>query len=271
MRESQKRICASLSYCGILLDVTHSFLDISPELARRLRLVMTDVDGTLTADGEYFDPSVIRSVLQLQATGLIVGLVSGRTLPRLKKVAFLLATNGPLIAENGGLAQLNYNSPPLDLGFSRQPALSALSKLKTAFPGAITEREDNKNRMVDVTIRADGLTVEDLRQVAGDVQISDSGYMVHIMATGISKGKTLLMIMDQINDELLSPEEIIVFGDSPTDISLFQSFPNSVLVHNPQLSSMQAVMMEGIAAYQSNHPIEKGFSQVAGRIVKLRQ
>jgi phosphoglycolate phosphatase len=232
---------------------------------------MTDVDGTLTSDGEYFDPSVIQSVLRLQATGLIVGLVSGRTLSRLKKVAFLLSTNGPLIAENGGIAQLDYNTPPLNLGFSRQPALDALSKLKAAFPGAIMEREDNKNRVVDVTIRADGVTVEELRRVADAVQISDSGYMVHIMATGISKGGTLLTILGHINGGPLSPEEIIVFGDSPTDISLFQTFPNSVLVHNPQLSSIQVAMMEGIAAYQSIHPIEKGFIQVAEHIVKLRQ
>ena len=251
--------------------MTRSYLDISPELARHLRLVMTDVDGTLTSDGEYFSPLVMEAVSHLKEKGLIIGLVSGRTLPRLKKVASLLATNGPLIAENGGVAQLKFDTPTLDLGYSRQPALVALSRLKTAFPGVIKEREDNNSRVVDVTIRADRVTLEELRKAAPDVQISDSGYMVHIMAPGISKGTTLVKMLGQISKEPLSPTEVMVFGDSPTDISLFRHFPNSVLIHNPNLSPDQIEAMEGVASYQSNFFVDRGFSQVVEHITRLCQ
>jgi phosphoglycolate phosphatase len=251
--------------------VTHSFHDIVPKLARSLRLIMTDVDGTLTADGEYFNPLVVEAISRLKGNGLRVGLVSGRTLPRLKKVASLLMTDGPLIAENGGVAQIKFNESPIDLGYSRKPAIEALAKLKAAFPGKIVEREDNIFRTVDVTIRADGLSIEELRKKAPGVQISDSGYMVHIMAEDISKGGTLKRILERIGGSPVSPEEIMVFGDSPTDISLFKLFPNSVLIRNSNLSSDQINIMAGAASYKSDLPVEKGFIQVIEYIVRLRQ
>jgi len=50
---------------------------------------MSDVDGTLTLDGEYFSPDVIEIINRLQHRGILVGLVSGRTLLRLTQAAKL--------------------------------------------------------------------------------------------------------------------------------------------------------------------------------------
>jgi len=73
----------------MLLVVTRTFHEITPETARRLRLIMSDVDGTLTLDGEYFSPDVIEIINRLQHRGILVGLVSGRTLLRLTQAAKL--------------------------------------------------------------------------------------------------------------------------------------------------------------------------------------
>jgi hydroxymethylpyrimidine pyrophosphatase-like HAD family hydrolase len=248
--------------------MTRSFREIPPSLARRLRLVMTDVDGTLTLDGECFEPAVAECVLRLQADGIPVGLVSGRDLPRLEKIVSLIATEGPLIAENGGVARLTPSGPLVELGYSRQPALEAAAKLKSAFFGAIVELEDNRNRLVDVTISSDGVPVEELRKHVPGIQLLDSGYMVHLMPQGISKGRTLASLLVSMG---LSPGEVLVFGDSATDISLFEFFPNSVLVHNPRLSKDQLRAVKGLASYTSDLPVEKGFCQVAEHILAARR
>jgi len=58
-----------------------SYREITPELARRIRLVMTDVDGTLTDASDSISSVVSESIRRLEDGGVIVGLVSGRTLP----------------------------------------------------------------------------------------------------------------------------------------------------------------------------------------------
>jgi hypothetical protein len=250
--------------------MTASFRSISPALARRIRLVMSDVDGTLSLDGEHFDPIVAEAVQRLQEGGIIVGLVSGRTVPRLESVAECVGIDGPLIAENGGVAKLAPSGEVIDLGYSRQPAVEAVGRLKTAFPGAIHELPDNKDRLVDVTIRSDGVAADDLQKEVPGIQLLDSGYMIHMMAQGISKAWTLMRLLGSIGDGTLSPGEVMVFGDSPTDVSLFELFPNSVLIVNPRLPPEQRKAVDGLAAYVSELPVEKGFAEVVAHVVKAR-
>ncbi len=263
--------CVTSSGCDMLFSMTRPFTEIPVSVCRSLRLIMTDVDGTLTADGEHFCSDIVNMFDRLKKYGLIIGLVSGRTLPRLQKVTRLLGTDGPLIAENGGVAQLAIGKETINLGYSRQPAFEAVAKLKTVFPAKISEREDNIYRTVDVTIDTGGLSVAELRLVAPGVQILDSGYMVHIMAETISKGGTLQRMLDQVAIPSLNSNEVMVFGDSPTDISLFQYFSNSVRILNPQLSSEQQAIMTDQASYHSELAIDAGFMQVAEYIVRARK
>ena len=254
-----------------------SYRDIPPELARRTRLLMTDVDGTLTAKDGTIDPSVPGAVRRLEEAGITVGLVSGRTLPRLDALADRLAASGPIIAENGAVARTAPGSDLVDLGHSRQPSLDALELLKRLYPGKIREREDNAVRLVDVVFRADGVTTDELRGHTGDVQVLDSGYILHLMPPGISKGATLRQVLDDladianIGDGGLSPEDLIVFGDSATDLSLFEIFANSVLIPNPLLDGELTVAIEQAASYTSKSPAGTGFSEVAHHIADLRR
>ncbi len=246
------------------------YRDIPPELARRTRLVMTDVDGTLTADDGSIDAGVPGAVSRLQAAGIAVGLVSGRELPRLDALATDLAASGPIIAENGAVARTAPGSDLVDLGYSRQPSLDALDLLKRLYPGRIRGREDNAVRLVDVVFWADGVAIDDLREHTGDVQVVDSGYILHLMPPGISKGATLLKMLGVLADSSLSPEDLMVFGDSATDLSLFEIFANSVLIPNPLLDSELTVAIKRAAGYTSESPTGAGFSEVAHHVADLR-
>jgi len=248
-----------------------SYYQITPELASQIRLVMADVDGTLIPSGDDSISAVVFEMIsRLQKQGIVVGLVSGRTLPELESLASRLDINGPIIAENGGVAKLRANSELVDLGYSRQPALKALDKLRALFPDAIKEREDNKDRVVDVVIWSYGVAAEELRRHLEDTQLLDSGYILHLMQKGVSKGRTLMRLLGEIGDSNFSPAEVMVFGDSLTDISLFELFPHSVLIVNPRLPVEQREIMQERARYVSDLPFDEGFAEVALHIIKAR-
>jgi hydroxymethylpyrimidine pyrophosphatase-like HAD family hydrolase len=248
-----------------------NYKQIKPELARRIRLVMADVDGTLTAEDGSQNLAAYQAVRQLEQCGITVGFVSGRHLPNLEVLAQQLGISGPVIAENGGVAKLKPDGEILDLGYSREPALKQLNRLKQLFPGAIREREDNAERLIDVVFFIDGIDREVVRKQLGDIQYYDSGYVLHLMERGISKGRTLLRLLNEMRyQDDMSPTETVVVGDSPTDISLFELFPYSVLIPNPRLTDAQRRSVQKVARYVSDLPCGDGFAEVASHITTAR-
>jgi len=231
---------------------------------------MADVDGTLIASGDFLSPGVFKAIRRFEEVGVIVGLVSGRTLSGLEFMASGSEISGPIIAENGGAAKLRAGGEMMDLGYSRQPAIEALEQLKRLFPGAIVEREDNKDRFVDIVFKSLGIDTEELINHLEGVELLDSGYILHLMQKGISKGKTLMKLLPEIGDGTLSATEVMVFGDSLTDLSLFEMFPHSVLVVNPRLSSEHWETLHNVAEYSSELPFGEGFAEVGLHIMENR-
>jgi hydroxymethylpyrimidine pyrophosphatase-like HAD family hydrolase len=188
----------------------------------------------------------------------------------LQAMAMDLKIGGPLIAENGAVARLTPDGNLVDLGYSRQPALKGLEKLKACYPGRIWEREDNQDRMIDLVFRADGITPEEIKRCVGDVQVLDSTYILHIMQKGIDKGKTLKRLLGQMDGVTIRPDEVLVIGDSMTDLSLFKLSPASVLVPNPNIPETDREILRNAATYISDHEAGEGFSEVALHIIYAR-
>jgi hydroxymethylpyrimidine pyrophosphatase-like HAD family hydrolase len=250
--------------------MTLHYRQISPELASHFKLVMADVDGTLTDEHGSPNPSANEAVRLLEKCGIPVGFVSGRHLSNLELLARQLEISGPIIAENGGIAKLTPDDGLLALGYSRQPALDALERLKKLFPGAIRERKDNAERFIDVVFFVDGVAHADAIQHLGDVQFYDSGYVLHLMERGISKGRTLLRLLNETGYKNISPMETLVIGDSPTDISLFELFPHSILIPNPRLPDEHRRAVQRAAKYVSDLPCGEGFTEVVHHITAVR-
>jgi hydroxymethylpyrimidine pyrophosphatase-like HAD family hydrolase len=240
--------------------MTKSFLKITPKLARQIRLVIADVDGTLLCDGDTVSEAVAQSIRSLERCGIMVGFDSGRPLTRLEPLANALKTSGPVIAESG----------LYDLGYSRQPALKILNQFKAEFKSAIREAPDFKDRLIDVGFFADNIPMEELTQQLQGVQLLDSGYMLHMIQEGVSKGKSLKRILGLIGDGTIQPDEVMVFGDSATDVSLFTEFENSVLIVNPRLTKPQTDCLRSIPKFKSALAFGEGFVEVADFLVKQR-
>jgi hydroxymethylpyrimidine pyrophosphatase-like HAD family hydrolase len=185
-------------------------------------------------------------------------------------LANALKTSGPVIAENGCVAKLTKESSLYDLGYSRQPALKILNQFKAEFKSAIREAPDFKDRLIDVGFFADNIPMEKLTRQLRGVQLLDSGYMLHMIQEGVSKGKSLKRILGLIGDGTIQPKEVMVFGDSATDVSLFTEFENSVLIINPRLTKQQTDCLRGIPKFKSALPFGEGFVEVADFLIKQR-
>ncbi|MFA5055251.1 MAG: HAD hydrolase family protein [Dehalococcoidia bacterium] len=249
--------------------MSKSYLQIDSGLAGDIRLIMTDVDGTITDLAGRIESIAGEAIRALLARGITVGFVSGRTLPRLEAPAINIGINGPIIGENGGIAKMRPDEVLLDLGYSREPALRDLERLKKAFPKAIESTEDDADRLIDVGFKAPGLDTVELRKNIRESELLDSGYMLHLLQKGVSKGGTLKRILGLIDGEL-SPEQVLVVGDSLTDMTLFQNFPHSVYIRNNRLSAVDGNLMEETAEYASDLEFGPGFAQVAEHILRLR-
>ena len=250
--------------------MSHSYLQIDSKLVNNIRLVMTDVDGTITDILGYVEKIAQSALRQIIDNGIMVGFVSGRTLPRLDPIALDIGINGPIIGENGGIAKLKPMGDLIDLGYSREPALKDLAKLKRLFPNAIAATEDDADRTVDVGFKVSGVDPSELKKHLQNSELLDSGYMLHLLQKGISKGGTLKRILPSIGDGKLSPEQVMVFGDSLTDISLFRLFPHSVFIRNDRLLPTDRAAMEEAAEYVSGLEFGAGFATVARHILKMR-
>ncbi len=250
--------------------MAESYRNIPKEVAREISLVMTDVDGTITSGDSSFSPAVMSAIQHLETDGAIVGLVSGRDLANLDDFAKKLGVSGPLIGENGAVARMRHGEGLVELGFSQKPALAALAKLQELFPGAIEAGEWNKRRAKDLIIKVHGVTSKELRKHLDDVELLDSGYVLHLVQKGVSKGVTLLRLVTRVGSSSVSPQKVLVLGDAPTDLSLFELFPNSVLVVNPDLDAGERQMLERAARFVTSSCCGEGFAEVAQHIIKLR-
>jgi hypothetical protein len=233
---------------------------------------MTDIDGTMTSDNKAnsIEPQVLETVKRLEQSGLVVGLVSGRTHILVDKLAKELGINGPLISENGALARLKPGADFMEFGFSRKPAMEALEILRSKYPGMIREREDNAVRLIDAVFFPPGVPVAEMAGHLTEAQLLDSGYILHVMQKGISKGETLVKLLDYIENGSIKKSEVLVLGDSITDRTLFENFRNGILVPNSRVPAADIPMLHRIAGYITDKTFGEGFIEAAEYIIKLR-
>ena len=119
-----------------------------------IRLIATDIDGTLTQSGK-FTPALLQALTDLIAADIKVIVTTGRSAGWVSGLATYLPIAGA-IAENGGLYYHNGEQLPvllssiIDLTSHRQQLEEIFQKLKPKFP-PIQESADNRFRLTDWT------------------------------------------------------------------------------------------------------------------------
>lgn len=236
---------------------------------KNVRLVASDMDGTLTQQGK-FTPALLQALEDLAKAGLSVLIVTGRSAGWVSGLVSYLPVEGA-IAENGGLfypagCEAHVALTPIsDLAAHRHELAKTFQQLQTEFP-QIRESSDNRFRITDWTFDVQGLSPPELQRLGSLCQqlgwgFTYSNVQCHIKPPGQDKATGLLQVMRDRFPEY-TPEQVLTVGDSPNDESLFdwRCFPISVGVANVLDYASQ---LSHQPAYVTSAAEGKGFCELA--------
>ena len=192
-------------------------------LAARIRLVATDVDGTLTRGGAL-DPRVVEAIERLTAAGIAVWPVSGRPAGEVLGLCRYLPGVQRGIAENGLLEIVPDREPrwigtPTDVARLREVG----DTLNRAHDAKLRLAGDHFCRLGDVAYERDGREDGELRAMrplaeAHGVHFVWSNVHVHLAERLPDKGEGLLSVL---REQGFDPSTVLTIGDAPNDAGLF--------------------------------------------------
>ena len=206
-----------------------------------VRLIATDMDGTLTKNGKFTSQLSI-ALESLAAKKIPVLIVTGRSAGWVSAIAHYLPVAGA-IAENGGLfydssdAAFELITKLDDIEHHRLQLKEMFQLLQGKFP-EIVESVDNSFRVTDWTFDIGNLNPQQL--IVMERLCNERGFgftystvQCHIKPKQQDKAFGLQQILKKYFPNL-TPQQIVTVGDSPNDESLFNSdyFPLSVGVAN---------------------------------------
>ncbi|MEL6779123.1 MAG: HAD family hydrolase [Cyanobacteria bacterium J06597_16] len=206
-----------------------------------IKLVATDMDGTLTVNGD-FTPGLLASFKALQEKGIEVLIVTGRSAGWVSGLVNYFPIAGA-IAENGGLYISKATLEPVILpdiprmSHHRNRLETLFNLLKKRYP-TLKPSVDNPYRITDWTFDIDGLTPQDIDWMKATCAKHTMGFtystvQCHLKVPRQDKATGLLKVL-QKNFGHLDTQAVVTVGDSPNDESLFDAerFPHSVGVAN---------------------------------------
>lgn len=213
-----------------------------PEQLTGIKLVATDIDGTLTRTGK-FTAELLKSIDLLTTKGIELLLVTGRSAGWVSAVNNYLPVVGA-IGENGGVyfnqaGEFDFLTRIDQIEAHRAQLASRFWELQECYP-QIQESVDNQFRISDWTFDVADLTDSELQEIK--IKCQQWGYsftfstiQCHIKPQYQDKGAAILQILDRYFPAL-KPDQIVTVGDSPNDENMFDRslFPHSVGVANIQ-------------------------------------
>ncbi|MEE3717959.1 HAD family hydrolase [Tumidithrix elongata RA019] len=248
-------------------------MKINSQTFTDVRLIATDVDGTLTHHHK-FTSSLFDALQKLANLRIHVLLVTGRSAGWVSALVNYLPVVGA-IAENGGIyLTADGKTEPLvlipDLTVHRQQLTNIFENLKQQFPN-LNPSSDNRFRLTDWTFDLDGLSPQDLQAIAAFCEengwsFTYSTIQCHIKPIGQDKAGGIIQVLEKHFPEL-TRSQVVTLGDSPNDESMFNPkfFPRSVGVANVLDYAPQ---MQYLPTHVMTQPEVEGFYEFVELVVE---
>lgn len=253
-----------------------------------VRIVLTDVDGTLLDSAHRVSPRTAQVVREVVAGGVPFVLASGRYVGALRTVQRELGIEGPLVTCGGALVLDERGNALLSKTIDLDRACELKERIERELPDitvagygmdvwAVDDREDprtvREERIVGAASVEEPLDVafadlggvhkllligesETMAQVrdrvaamAPDLTVMLSSPMLcEVMAADVSKAEGVRVICGHYG---LDPAQAVVFGDSFNDIEMLDAVPNSYAMANaPEAVRVRAA---SVTAYDNDH------------------
>lgn len=182
----------------------------------KVRAIAVDIDGTLTDTTRKVSCRAIEGLRKQVDRGIIVMLVTGNVLPIAYALKQYLGMNGPVIAENGGIAYRDECVHYLSSIDEPQRAFEHLTKNMK-----VERIFSDKWRVTEIAIKP-AYDLELIRKyVRGfEVKVLPSGWAHHIMHKDTDKANALRWICD--NRLKIDLKEVAAIGDSDNDLRMIE-------------------------------------------------
>lgn len=228
-----------------------------------IKLIVFDLDGTLLTSKKTIAESSLKIIQKCQKAGIQLCLCSGRSLPGIIPIAkqldmldqgFICAMNGAIIQnmetqaitrsrcftheELQALLQISHQFKlPLTLAEGRKSYwyLPFFKPLKHLFPRILSKNQifndDHEFRKAVLSQRTKKLfqIQKQLKSVSTLTSFLSGLNILDVVPQGISKGHAVQIIMEEMQ---LSADEVLCFGDSQNDISMFEAVTHSIAMGN---------------------------------------
>lgn len=220
-----------------------------------LRLVATDLDGTLLHRDGTVTARSRRALTAIEDLGVTVVFVTGRPIRSMEDLWEHVGGHGLAICSNGGIvydvhahAVRHARTIPVDTG------IEVAALIRTAVPGTVFALEKSNGyareagfmprtppppdlmvgpleesfdeHTVKLLARHEDLEPElfwsRVQDIVGHLVTttwSSLGALVEISAAGVSKASTLELLCDERG---IGPEEVLAFGDMPNDVPMLE-------------------------------------------------
>lgn len=244
------------------------------ENANQIRLIATDMDGTLTKN-EKFTPRLLEALETLANIPIPVLIITGRSAGWVEGLYHYLPIVGA-IAENGGIFYGNHSDYPEiltsigDIQKHRQDLSQIFSDLCRVYP-QLKESSDNQYRLTDWTFSVEGLSTEEIKHLKTlteerGLSFTYSTVQCHLKPRQQDKAMGLKQALSKFFPTY-SLTQVLTLGDSPNDDPLFNSaiFPVSVGVANLLTYRDQLI---NHPAYITQKPEVEGFLEVVSLLQK---
>jgi hydroxymethylpyrimidine pyrophosphatase-like HAD family hydrolase len=211
-----------------------------------ISVIATDFDGTIS-QGDQLAPEAGRALRRWREAGRIAVLVSGRSFEFLRDLEEREQAFDLIVAENGAVLY-NPHSDEMRLPFGEVPddLVDTLAQLGIPLWRGIA--------IAGTTLPYDDAVWVASRELGLAVHVETNRNEVMLLPPGASKGAGLLHLLQ---DEGLSPRNLLAFGDAENDRSLLQAAEVKVAVANA---------VEGVKAIADHVTPEVGPAGVANFI-----
>ncbi len=253
------------------------------EFNSKIEFVLTDIDDTLTTEGQL-RAEAYHALWRLHDAGLKIIPITGRPAGWCEMIARFWPIAG-IVGENGGF-YFRYDKKmhrwffcdDKTIKINQQKLAEVLKEILSSVPGAAVS-SDQFCRLMDLAIDfCEDVTPLDKKSVQKIVDIfKNHGAEAKVSSIHVNgwfgdynKLKTSFHFLK--NEMKLSENDILskcVFvGDSPNDEPMFEKFPHSFGVANIRNFEKE---MQHLPKYISTSSGGKGFSEIADRIIQLRK
>lgn len=202
--------------------VLRPLAELAPSRLDSIATVATDIDGTLTRDGEL-GAELLAALIELRAAGIRVIPISGRPAGEVLGLCRYLPVEFG-VAENG-LFEIVPDAPPRWLTEPSDPEqLRKVGEhLNRELDAGLRLTADAFCRLGDVAYEREGRDETELLRLrvaaeAHGVHLIWSSVHVHIAAQQPDKGAGLLRLLADRN---IDPRTVVTVGDAPNDAGLF--------------------------------------------------